>query len=71
MSNDTTLVGYVRMTNAGGQIKVSINVDAFKKCETYTTGDGQVYVPLIISQNALNAVQDGERVVTTIYQHVD
>ena len=71
MSNDTTLVGYVRMTNAGGQIKVSINVDAFKECETYTTGDGQVYVPLIISANALNAVQDGERVVTTIYQHVD
>ena len=59
------------MTNAGGQIKVSINVDAFKDCQTYTTSDGQVYVPLIISANALKAVQDGERVVTTIFQHVD
>lgn len=59
------------MTNAGGGIKVSINVDAFKDCTTYTTGDGEVYVPLIISANALNKVQDGERVVTTIFQQVD
>jgi len=71
MLNTNTLVGYVRMTNAGGQIKVSINVKAFEDCKTYTTADGEVYVPLIISANALNKVQEGERVVTTIFQHVD
>tara|TARA_R110002012_G_scaffold296449_1_gene493776 strand:- start:1196 stop:1411 length:216 start_codon:yes stop_codon:yes gene_type:complete len=71
MSNDTTLVGYVRRANAGGAIKVSINVKAFEDCETYTTSDGQVYVPLIISTNNLNSVLDGERAVTIIYQHVD
>jgi len=71
MLNTNTLVGYVRMANAGGQIKVSINVKAFEDCKTYTTSDGQVYVPLIIGTNNLNKVQDGERVVTTIFQQVD
>ena len=69
--NKTNLVGYVRKSNAGGAVKVSINTDAFTECETYVTGDGQEYVPLIISVNALNKVLDGERVVTTISQIVD
>ena len=62
----SNLVGYVRRSNAGGAIKVSINSDAFSDCETYVTSDGQEYVPLVISLNALNKVLKGERVVTTI-----
>ena len=49
----SNLVGYVRKSNAGGAIKVSINGDAFSDCETYVTSDGQEYVPLVISLNAL------------------
>ena len=71
VENKTNLVGYVRKSNAGGAVKVSINTDAFTECETYVTSDGQEYVPLIISVNALNKVLDGERVVTTISQMVD
>tara|TARA_R110001592_G_scaffold67818_1_gene207785 strand:- start:248 stop:466 length:219 start_codon:yes stop_codon:yes gene_type:complete len=71
MSNTNTLVGYVRKAHKGEAIKVSINVDAFKDCETYRTSDGQVYVPLIISANALNKVLEGERAVTTVTQQVD
>ena len=67
----SNLVGYVRRSNAGGAIKVSINSDAFSDCETYITSDGQVYVPLVISLNALNKVLNGERVVTTISQIQD
>ncbi len=69
--NKTNLVGYVRKSNAGGAVKVSINTEAFTECETYVTSDGQEYVPLIISINALNKVLDGERVVTTISQMID
>lgn len=69
MINQSQLVGYVRRSNAGGEIKVSINVDAFKDCRTYTTADGQTYVALQIKLNALNKVLDGERVVTTICQN--
>ena len=67
----SNLVGYVRRSNAGGAIKVSINSDAFSDCETYITSDGQEYVPLVISLNALNKVLNGERVVTTITQIQD
>ena len=67
----SNLVGYVRRSNAGGEIKVSINSDAFSDCDTYVTSDGQEYVPLVISLNALNKVLNGERVVTTISQIQD
>ena len=71
VENKSNLVGYVRRSNAGGAIKVSINNDAFAECETYVTSDGQEYVPLVISLNALNKVLIGERVVTTISQIID
>jgi hypothetical protein len=67
----TLLVGYVRKSNAGGAVKVSINIDAFSDCSTYVTSDGQSYVPLVISVNALNKVLNGERAVTTVSQLLD
>lgn len=69
--NKSLLVGYVRKSNAGGALKVSINSDAFSDCSTYVTSDGQTYVPLVISLNALNRVIEGERAVTTISQMLD
>ena len=60
------LTGYARLANDGGQIKMSINADALKDCETYTTSDGQTYVPLQISRAALEKILRGERAVTTI-----
>ena len=62
------LVGYVRRSNAGGAIKVSINTNAFGDCETYTTSDGQIYAQLLISLSALRKGIDGERAVTTVSQ---
>ena len=62
------LVGYVRRSNAGGAIKISINTNAFGDCETYTTSDGQAYASLVISLSALRKVIDGERAVTTVSQ---
>jgi hypothetical protein len=62
------LVGYVRKSNAGGAIKVSLNTSAFADCETYTTSDGQTYVQLGVSLAALNRVLSGERAVTTLSQ---
>ena len=67
----SVLVGYVRKSNAGGAVKVSINADAFTQCRTYVTSDGQTYVPLIISINALTKVMNGERSVTTISQFIE
>ena len=67
--NETNvLVGYVRRSNAGGALKLSINTAAFADCNTYMTSDGQSYVPLVISMAALNKVLSGERAVTTVSQ---
>lgn len=62
------LVGYVRRSNAGGAVKLSINKNAFGDCDTYTTSDGQTYASLVISLSALRKVIDGERAVTTVSQ---
>ena len=62
------LVGYVRRSNAGGAIKISLHTNTFGDCETYTTSDGQAYASLVISLSALRKVIDGERAVTTVSQ---
>jgi hypothetical protein len=66
--DNNILVGYVRRSNAGGALKLSINTAAFADCSTYMTSDGQSYVPLVISMGALQKVLSGERAVTTVTQ---
>ena len=71
VQDNNILVGYVRRSNAGGALKLSINTAAFADCSTYMTSDGQAYVPLVISLNALEKVLNGERAVTTLTQLQD
>ncbi len=63
---NSTLIGFARKSNAGRAVKLSINTSAFQDCATYVTSDGQTYVQLIVSLNALNGVIDGSRSVTAI-----
>tara|TARA_R110000751_G_scaffold10563_2_gene38400 strand:- start:749 stop:970 length:222 start_codon:yes stop_codon:yes gene_type:complete len=65
------LVGYIRKANSGANLKVSINVQAFKDCEIYTTSDGQQYVSLVMSLSAVNRVIGGERAVSTLSQIIE
>ena len=60
------LVGFVRKTNAGKALKLSINTSSFADCGTYVTSDGQTYVQLVISLNSLTGVIEGNRAVTAI-----
>lgn len=62
----TTLAGYVR--RSGALIKVSISVDAFNDCVSYTSGDGIEFVALDIDLKRLHAIINGERNLTTIIQ---
>ena len=70
MSDTDKLVGYVRK-GGDGDIKISINESAFGECNRYMTSDGQVYVSLKISRNALDKVIRGERAITTVTQKVE
>ena len=63
---NTTLVGFVRKSNAGRAVKLSINTSAFQDCATYLTSDEQTYVQLIVSLNALNGIIEGTKAVTSI-----
>lgn len=68
MSDPNILVGYARKRNTGGKLKISINLEAIKNCDTYMTSDGQTYIPLEIGLSALEKVLRGERAVTTVVQ---
>ena len=63
---NSMLVGFVRKSNAGRAVKLSINTSSFQDCATYVTSDGQTYVQLVISLNALTGIIDGNRAVTSI-----
>ena len=63
---NSTLVGFVRKSNAGRAVKLSINTNSFQDCATYVTSDGQTYVQLVVSLHALTGVIDGSRAVTSI-----
>lgn len=65
---EPTLVGYLRRSNCGTSLKVSIHTGAFADCRTYETSDGARYAPLVIHMKHLDAVLSGERAVTTIVQ---
>ena len=69
--SETILIGYVRRSNAGTQIKISINTKAFAEAETYETSTGESYVPLTINLSTLQRVINGERAVTTVVQEGD
>ena len=71
MTEQNILVGYARRSNGGATVKLSINVEAMNDCETYTTSDGQTYIPLVVSRHSLELVLNGERVVTTVMQQTD
>ena len=65
---EPTLVGYIRRSNCGTSLKVSISTGAFADCRTYKTADGETYAPLVIHMQHLDAVLSGRRGVTTIVQ---
>mgnify|MGYP003681998791 FL=1 len=65
-NTNSMLVGFVRKSNAGRAVKLSINTSSFQDCATYVTSDGQTYVQLVISMNALSCIIDGTRAVTSI-----
>lgn len=62
------LVGYIRRSNCGTSLKVSIHTASFADCRTYETSDGARYAPLVIHMEHLDAVLSGRRGVTTIVQ---
>jgi len=64
--NKSILVGYIRKSKAGGALKLSIDVAAFKKAATFQTKDGTKYVQLIVNADRAAQILSGEREVTSV-----
>ncbi len=71
MTTETKLMGFVRRSNNGGALKLSVSQNAFETAERYVTSDGTEYVGMIINLNRLRNLLSGEQEVTAISQIVD
>jgi len=71
MTTKSQLVGYVRKSNSGGALRMSIDAEAFAKAEKYQTKDGKQFVSLIANADKVNQILQGEREVTSLCQLFD
>ena len=60
------LVGYVRKSQSGNSLKISLEKDALEKAQTYTSRDGKEYVSLISNISTVKDLIDGGREFTTV-----
>jgi len=67
----STLVGYMRKSNGGGALKLSISSEAFQNAQRYASKDGKEYVNLIVNLAKTQEVISGERAVTSVCQLLD
>lgn len=70
MPTESRLMGFVRRSNNGGALKLSVNQNAFQEAERYSSADGTEYVGMIINLNRLRNLLSGEQEVTAISQIV-
>lgn len=63
---ESKLVGYLRKSNNGGAIKMSLDVEALEDVERYETKDGREYISLIANLGKVGEIIEGDREVTSI-----
>ncbi len=71
---DTTkseLIGYLRKSNNGNALKMSISTEAFDNAARYKGKDEKEYVSLIINLEKAQEVMEGQREVTSVTQLSD
>jgi len=67
---ENILTGYARRSTAEDSLKLSLNRNALRDCDTYTAQDGMTYIPLQISLSDLRLLLNRERAVITVRQEV-
>ena len=65
------LIGFVRKSNSGSALKLSISADAFGKAARYKGKDEKEYVSLVVSLDKVRDVMEGQKEATSIRQIVD
>ena len=65
------LIGFVRKSNSGNALKISLSVDAFESAERYTSSKGSEYVSLVLRLSKLWDLINGRREVISVNQIID
>lgn len=65
------LMGFVRRTESGKALKLSISVDAFNKAERNVTRDGTEFVHMVVNLQRIYQLLEGEKEVTNISQIIE
>ena len=65
------LIGYLRKSNNGNALKMSISTEAFENAARYTGKDEKEYVGLIVNLEKAREIMEGQREVTSVAQIVD
>lgn len=65
------LVGYLRKTDSGKALKLSLDVESLAEAQTYKTNDGREYITLISNIDKVSEILEGEREVTSICYMTD
>ena len=65
------LVGYVRKSNAGNALKISILKSAFDNAQTISDKDGDGYVSLIVSLAKIRMIIGDQKEVTSVCQLIE
>ena len=60
------LVGYLRKSQNGEALKMSISVEAMENAQRYSGRDGREYVSLVANLPKTQEVINGERAVTSV-----
>ena len=68
---ESKLVGYLRKSNNGGALKMSLDVDALENAERYDAQEGREYISLIANLEKVEEIIDGGREVTSLCYFVD
>jgi hypothetical protein len=65
------LIGYLRKSNNGNALKISLSTDAFENAARYKGKDEKEYVSLIVHLEKAREVMEGQREVTSVTQLLD
>ena len=68
---ESKLIGYVRKSNKGSALKLSIDAQAFSEAEKFSSRDGREFVALVASIPKIEEILSGDREVTSICQLVN
>jgi len=60
------LVGYLRRSENGQALKMSVSADAFDSAQKYSSKDGKEYVNLVVNLSKAQEVINGDRAVTSV-----